>query len=122
MIVSVRGFRRRAQPECRHACYHAFMAQITVRTSDELVVRVKRSAADAGRSMNDYVTSILDAATDPNLADSDSERVRERLRRAGLLVTPTQLSGRRPSPTAIAAAGERAAAGRPVSDFVADGR
>lgn len=105
-----------------HACYHARMGQITVRASDELISRVKSSAATIGRSMNDYVISILDAATDPDLADSASERVRERLRCAGLLVTPAHLPGQRPPRDAIAAAGARAATGRSVSDFVADGR
>ena len=45
------------------------MAQLTIRASDDLIERVRTSAADAGRSMNDYVTSILDAVTDPDLAD-----------------------------------------------------
>jgi plasmid stability protein len=104
------------------ACYHACMAQLTIRATDDLIRRVKSSAAEVGRSMNDYVTSVLDAATDPDLADSAAERVRERLGRAGLLVTPARTSGRRPSPDAIAAAGARAATGRALSDFVADGR
>ena len=98
------------------------MAQITIRADDDLVQRVKRSAAEVGRSMNDYVTSVLDAATDPNLAGTSAERLRERLHNAGLLTTPTRLSGRRPSAAAVVAAGSRAAAGRPVSDFVSDGR
>lgn len=98
------------------------MAQITIRADDELIERVKRSAAGVGRSMNDYVTSVLDAATDPNLAGTSAERLRERLQIAGLLTTPSPLSGRRPSASAVARAGSRAAAGRPVSDFVSDGR
>ena len=107
---------------CRHACYHACMAQITIRANDDLVQRVKRSASDLGRSMNDYVTSVLDAATDPDLAGTSAERLRERLRSAGLLATPSRMTGRRPSASAVAAAGTRAAAGRPVSEFVSDGR
>ena len=98
------------------------MAQLTIRADDELIHRVKRSAADLGRSMNDYVTSVLDAATDPNLAGTAAERLRERLGAAGLLAAPSRISGRRPSPDAVAAAGSRAAAGRPVSEFVSDGR
>ncbi|MEI2816395.1 MAG: hypothetical protein V9E99_08065 [Microthrixaceae bacterium] len=46
------------------------MAQLTIRGSDELISRVKSSAADVGRSMNDYVISILDAATNPDLFES----------------------------------------------------
>ena len=98
------------------------MAQLTIRADDELIRRVKSSATEVGRSMNDYVTAVLDAATNPDLADSAAERVRERLGRAGLLVTSSRLPGRRPSPEAIAAAGARAATGRPLSDFVTDGR
>ncbi len=68
------------------------------------------------------VTSILDAVTDPDLADSPSERVRERLRRAGLLATPARLPGNRPPMEAIAEAGARAATGRTLSDHVSDQR
>ena len=98
------------------------MTQLTIRADEDLVRRIKASAADAGRSMNDYVTSVLDAATDPNLAGTAAERLRERLRRAGLLLTPSQVSGSRPSAESVAAAGARAAVGRPMSDFVSDGR
>ena len=98
------------------------MAQITIRAPEELIARVRLSASDAGRSMNDYVTSILDAATDPDLADSASERLRERLRRAGLLVTVTPLPGQRPSKEDVEAAGAAAAEGRLLSDLVFDGR
>ena len=98
------------------------MAQLTIRADEELVRRIKRSAAGAGRSMNDYVTSVLDAATNPDLAGTDVDRLRERLGRAGLLSVPIPMTGRRPDPDAIAAAGARAALGRPVSDFVSDGR
>jgi hypothetical protein len=72
--------------------------------------------------MNDYVTSVLDAATDPNLAGTAAERLRERLGTAGLLAAPSRISGRRPAPDAVAAAGARAAAGRPVGEFISDGR
>ncbi len=72
--------------------------------------------------MNDYVTSVLDAATNPDLAGTEAARLRERLARAGLLATPTRLSGRRPSTEAIEAAGRRAATGRSLADHVSDGR
>lgn len=98
------------------------MAQLTIRAPEELIARVRSSASDAGRSMNDYVTSILDAATDPDLADSASEQLRERLRRAGLLITTTPLPGRRPSKQDVEVAGAAAAEGRLLSDLVADGR
>lgn len=104
------------------ACEHACMAQITNRADDELIRRVKLAAEGSGRSMNEYVTSVLDAATDPDPGGSEAERVRERLRVAGFPVTPMRLTGRRPSPAAIARAGAAAASGRPLSEFVNDDR
>lgn len=98
------------------------MAQLTIRADEELIRRIKQSAANLGRSMNEYVTSVLDAATDPDLADTAAERLRERLDRAGLLTAPSRMSARRPSAEAVAAAAARAATGRPVSDFISDGR
>jgi plasmid stability protein len=98
------------------------MAQLTIRADDALVRRVKASASELGRSMNDYVTAILDAATNPELAGTDADRLRERLARAGLLVVPSRLSVGRPSSAAVDAAGRRAAVGRPLAEFVSDGR
>ena len=59
------------------------MAQLTIRADEELIRRIKQSAANLGRSMNEYVTSVLDAATDPDLADTAAERLRERLEHRG---------------------------------------
>ena len=113
----------RLKHSCLHSCLLSWrMAQITIRTSDELVQRVKRCAAETGRSMNDYVTATLDVATDPDRAGSAAERLCERLRAAGLLSVPAPLSGARSSAEEVAEAGRRAAAGRPLSDFVSDSR
>jgi hypothetical protein len=54
------------------------MSQMTVRASDDVMRRVKAAAQREGRSMNDYVTAVLDAATNPDLADDAAERIRER--------------------------------------------
>jgi plasmid stability protein len=97
-------------------------AQLTIRASDELIARVRYASAAAGRSMNDYVMSVLDAATNPDLAGTEAARLRERLSQAGLLATPTRLSGHRPSTAAVEAAGRRAATGRSLADHVSDGR
>ena len=40
------------------------MSQMTWRASQELLERVRRAAERRGRSMNDYVTAVLDAATE----------------------------------------------------------
>ena len=72
--------------------------------------------------MNEYVTIVLEAATDPSLAGTEVERTRERLARAGLLAVNPRRSGTRPDPAAVEAAGRRAARGQPLSEIVSDGR
>jgi plasmid stability protein len=95
------------------------MTQLTIRADDELVDRVKQAAVAQGRSMNDYVTAVLDAATDPALAGDAAERLRARLRMAGLLWEPPAGSARpRPHAKAVAAARKRAGRGTPLSDHV----
>jgi hypothetical protein len=96
------------------------MAQMTWRSDDELLERVKRAAEGLGRSMNEYVTTVLDAATNPDLAGTEAERLRERLEQAGLSVP----RGRRRRPAAAEVARARSAAGRgrPLSDLVSEDR
>ena len=97
------------------------MGQLTIRASDELIERVRHAARQSGRSMNEFVSVVLEAATDPDLAGEDAERVRERLSRAGLLAPP---GPPRPRPDAGEVAEARAAAGRctRLSDLVATDR
>ena len=64
------------------------------------------------RSMNDYVTAVLDAATNPRLAGSQAERLRERLDQAGCWPSPVNVAGvpraRRPlAPVGAPAQGRR---------------
>ena len=63
------------------------MGQITIRADDDLIFRVRSKAKESGRSMNEYIVVVLDAATNPASATTERERLRERLARAGLLVT-----------------------------------
>jgi hypothetical protein len=105
-----------------YACYHACMAQLTIRATDDLVERVRRQASSEGRSMNEYVTFVLDTATNPDLAGSERERLRERLRAAGLLTDLPRRRGPRPDPELVRAAGERAARGKLLSDIVSEDR
>jgi hypothetical protein len=99
------------------------MAQMTWRTTEELLDRVRRQAEQQGRSLNDWVTTVLAAASDPSYAGTDAERVRERLARAGLLeVLSPSSSRRRPDRKRLAAAREAAGRGTPLSDLVTDGR
>jgi hypothetical protein len=98
------------------------MTQWTIRVPEELATRVRATAEAAGRSVNGWVTAVLSAAVDPNLAGDEAQRVRERLRLAGLLYEPPRGRGRRPSEEAIAKARRDAARGRPLSEYVIEGR
>jgi len=71
--------------------------------------------------MNDYVTAVLDAATNPRLTGSEAERLRERLDQAGLLAEPGERR-RRPPATEAAAARSRAGTGTALSQLVSQDR
>lgn len=97
------------------------MTQVTWRAPDELVRRVQEVAAQQGHSMNEFLTRVLDAATNPDLAGSDAERVRERLTRAGLLA-PAGIPRSRPAPDDVARARAAASSGTHLSEVVAQDR
>jgi hypothetical protein len=97
------------------------MTQVTWRAPDELVDRVRAAAAREGRSLNDYLTRLARAATDPSLAGSDLEQLRERLARAGLLA-PAGVPRQRPDADAVAQARRRAGQGTSLADLVIEGR
>ena len=71
--------------------------------------------------MNEYVTVVLDAATDPALGGSEAERLRDRLANAGLLV-PRGTSRKRPPGDRIRRARQAAGKGKPLSQVVAEDR
>ena len=96
------------------------MSQITVRASEDLIFRVKQRAASEGKSMNEFVTLVLEVATNPANAGTATERLRERLARAGLLAELPPHQGVRPDPAAFERAAREAAKGRPLSDYVSD--
>lgn len=83
--------------------------------------RVRRVAADQGRSMNDFVTAVLDAATNPDLAGDAAAQLRARFAAAGILAAPGSPRVR-PSRSAVAKARKAAAAGTPLQDLVSEGR
>lgn len=93
------------------------MSQVTWRAPDELVERVRQVAARQGRSLNDYLTRLAEAAVDPELAGNDMERLRERLARAGLIVAPGA-KRRPPNQNSVAKARRRAGEGTPLSDLI----
>ena len=94
---------------------------MTWRAPADLIERVRRAARRQHRSMNDYVTAVLDAATNPQLAGSEAERLRERLDQAGLLAEPGERR-RRPPREEAAAARRRAGAGTALSQLVSEDR
>jgi plasmid stability protein len=98
------------------------MAQITVRLDDELAKQIKAHAVAAGRSVNNWVVALMSAAVNPDLEDDELARTRARLARAGLLHVPTGRPVKPPSPKRLAAARRAAGAGRPLSEYVSDGR
>jgi hypothetical protein len=99
------------------------MGQLTIRLGDDLAGQVKAHADELGRSVNGWIVAVLQAAIDPDLADSDVERTRGRLARAGLLVAPTRLrSVSRPDAKRVTAARRAAGKGRMLSDVVSDER
>lgn len=99
------------------------MAQLTLRVDEQLARDVKVHAEARGTSVNSWVAAVLRAAVDPDLADSESQRTRGRLARAGLLVTPTRASGgTRADPQRVDRARAAAGAGTALSTLVSDAR
>ncbi len=94
---------------------------MTWRASADLIERVRRAAQRQRRSMNDYVTAVLDAATNPQLAGGEAERLRERLDQAGLLAEPSERRVR-PGREKTAGARRRAGTGTALSQLVSEDR
>ncbi|MGQ0776230.1 MAG: transcriptional regulator [Pseudonocardiales bacterium] len=97
------------------------MTQVTWRAPDEVVERVRHAAYQRGSSLNEFMTRVLDAATDPELTDDESLRVRERLAAAGLLA-PLGPPRPRPADDDLARARHQAGQGHQLADLVRDNR
>ena len=97
------------------------MKQLTLRVPDDLAADLTRVAAERGQSLNAFATLVLRALVDPDAAGDEVERMRERLRRAGVLAAPTRVASR-PDAEAVAAARRRAGRGTPLSDIVSEDR
>jgi hypothetical protein len=93
------------------------MQQVTWRAPDHLVERVRAVAALGGQSMNEFLTRVLDAATNPDLGGTEPQRIRERLAQAGLLAPPGAVR-RRPDAHDVARARRAAGTGTPLADIV----
>jgi predicted HicB family RNase H-like nuclease len=98
------------------------MTQVTLRIPDELLERLKQASREHGRSLNSWASAVLAAAVDPEYADDETQRIRERLARAGLLLDVGKQRRRRADAASAAQARAAAARGRSLSDIVAEGR
>lgn len=97
------------------------MSQVTWRAPDELVARVRQVAAGRGWSLNEYLTRLARAATDPALVGDEVDRLRERLALAGLLAE-TGPRRARPDRDAVARARRAAGEGTRLSDLLVQDR
>ncbi|MFT4230745.1 MAG: hypothetical protein QM602_10695 [Microbacterium sp.] len=97
------------------------MSQVTWRASEEVIRDVKRVAQEQGKSLNEFLTQLVRAATDPQFAAGGADRLRERLTRAGLLA-PASAAPPRPAEDDIARARREAGEGVPLSRIVVDDR
>ena len=99
------------------------MAQMTWRASEELLERVRKQAVQQGKSLNEWVTAVLDAVSNPDTAGSERAQIRERLAVGGLLqAQSSEPEASRPSRRQFEAARAAAGHGTPLSDLVAKGR
>lgn len=98
------------------------MAQLTLRIDDELALQLKQKAKAEGRSVNAMAVFMIRALVDPDLAGDEAERLRERLRRAGLLHEPPRLDRVHQDPELLAQARRAAGRGKSLSEYVSEGR
>lgn len=99
------------------------MHQLTLRISNDLANDLRAEAEKRGQSVNALASAALSALVDPDLEGDELERLRARLRRAGLLAETRPLPrGSAPSPERLAEARRRAAKGKSLSDYVSEGR
>jgi plasmid stability protein len=103
------------------------MKQLTLRIDDRLVSALKAEAARREESVNALATRVLAAAVDPELAGDEAERLRARLRQAGVLAEdfgPVSVEPGEPEPGGreLEAAREIAARGRSLAEYVGQGR
>lgn len=97
--------------------------QMSVRFPDDLAEGVRREAQRQGKSVNRLVTDVVEAALDPDTAPGEVERLRERLRKAGVLAEfPPVPDSELPDPELLARARKEAGEGKPLSEFLLEDR
>jgi len=100
------------------------MRQVTLRLDDELADALKRAAAARETSVNALAAQALRREVSGEYFDDPIERARAKLRAAGVLYDPGPPPPGlvRPSEEALARAGRALGKGKPLSDYVSEGR
>lgn len=94
------------------------MGQVSWRVDDELLERVRHSAAAAGMSVNKYISRVLSLATSEDDESSEAQRMRQRLRAAGVLASDDRPGARRVDDEELIRLRRLAGQGTPLSDTV----
>lgn len=98
------------------------MKQVTLRLPDDLARELSEEAARLGQSVNAYATLGFRAWLDPDAEGDDVERMRARLRRAGLLAEWEPATVEPPSARELERARRAAGSGKQLSEYVSEGR
>lgn len=96
--------------------------QVSWRADEELVERAKRRARELNKSLNGYLSFVVDTATNPEAAGTEAERLRERFAAAGLLAESPPPRGPLPTEEELVEARREAGKGTPLSDYITSGR
>jgi hypothetical protein len=89
---------------------------------DRLAAFLKQAATARSESVNAYAEAVLSAAVDPEFAGNETDQLRERLDRAGLLAVPPRASHPTPDGAAFKRARKNAGRGRSLSSLVIEDR
>ncbi len=98
------------------------MAQFTLRINDDLAAAIRSEAAQTGRSVNAWLTFVARVATDQQAEGDEVTRLREKLRRAGLLSEHASDDGPDVDDEVFREARAAAGRGTPLSQLVSEGR